>query len=224
MAKKNNRLSDVISFVQKTAADAASVAGNVGNNVKDGIIQATNSVGNAVNEATKKIGSQTTKIGDLNGDGKLDQEDVMIALGSIYNKAIDGIPGVSKPIDTFSAEYLTKYPNEKIAARKMLDNAIIKCTTSGFLTGFGGVIVLPVTLPANITSVIYVQIRMIASVAYMAGLDVRSDVVQTLTYACLAGVSVAEVVKKAGIQIGNKMAMALVKKIPDAVCRKFFRI
>ena len=67
----------------------------------------------------------------------------------------------------------------------MIDNAVVKCTTSGFLNGFGGLIVLPVTLPANVTSVLYVQMRMIASVAYMAGLNVRSDVVQTLIYACM---------------------------------------
>lgn len=214
MADKNNPLLDALGIVQKAAADAVSMVGNVGESVKDGIVSAANSVGTAVNDAAKKAGSQTVKIADLNGDGKLDQEDVLVALGSIYNKAIDGIPGVSKPIDSFSADYLKNSANEKAAARKMLDNAIIKCTTSGFLTGFGGLITLPVTLPANVTSVLYVQIRMIASVAYMAGLDVKSDVVQTLTYACLAGVSVAEVIKKTGMAFGTKMTMALVKKIP----------
>ncbi|MBR2563109.1 MAG: EcsC family protein [Paenibacillus sp.] len=220
MAKKNNPLSDVLGFVQKAATDAVNAAGSVGESVKDGIVSAANTVGSAVNDAASRVSSRTVKIADLNGDGKLDQEDVMIALGSIYTRAIDGIPGVSKPIETFSADYLKNAPNEKAAARKMLDNAIIKCTTSGFLTGFGGLITLPVTLPANITSVIYVQIRMIASVAYMAGLDVKSDAVQTLTYACLAGVSVAEVVKKTGMAFGTKMTMALVKKIPGKTLTK----
>lgn len=220
MAKKNNPLSDVFGFVQKAATDAVNAAGNIGESVKDGIVSAANSVGSAVNDAANKVSRQTVKIADLNGDGKLGQEDIMIALGSIYAKAIDGIPGISKPIEAFSADYLNNAPNEKAAARKMLDNAIIKCTTSGFLTGFGGLITLPVTLPASVTSVIYVQIRMIASVAYMAGLDVRSDAVQTLTYACLAGVSIAEVVKKTGMALGTKMTMALVKKIPGKTLTK----
>lgn len=96
----------------------------------------------------------------------------------------------------------------------MIDNAIVKCTTSGFLTGFGGLITLPVTLPANVTSVLYIQLRMIASIAYLAGLDVKSDITQTLVYASLAGVSVAEVIKKAGIQFGQKLTNAMVQKIP----------
>lgn len=48
----------------------------------------------------------------------------------------------------------------------------------------------------------------------------RSDAVQTLTYACLAGVSVAEVVKKTGMALGTKMTMALVKKIPGKTLTK----
>ena len=104
MARKNNPLSNVLGFVQKTATDAINAAGSVGESVKDGIVSAANSVGSAVNDAANKVSSQTVKIADLNGDGKLDQEDVMIALGSIYTKAIDGIPGVSKSIETFSED------------------------------------------------------------------------------------------------------------------------
>ena len=102
----------------------------------------------------------------------------------------------------------------------MIDNSIMKCTTSGFLTGFGGLITLPVALPANVTSVLYVQMRMIASLAYMAGLNVNDDSVQTLVYACLAGVSVAEIVKKAGIQFGQKLTTTMIKKIPGKALTK----
>ena len=93
-------------------------------------------------------------------------------------------------------------------------------TTSGFLTGFGGFITLPITIPANLSSVLYVQLRMIACTAYMAGYDVESDEVQTLIYACLAGVSVGELVKQAGIKIGVKMATGAIKKIPGKILTK----
>lgn len=78
----------------------------------------------------------------------------------------------------------------------MLKNQILKCTTSGFLTGFGGIITLPITIPTNIGSVLYVQMRMIACTAYLAGYDLKSDQVQTFVYACLAGVSVNQLIKK----------------------------
>jgi hypothetical protein len=102
----------------------------------------------------------------------------------------------------------------------MIKNQIIKCTTSGFLTGFGGIVTLPITLPANIGSVLYVQMRMIACTAYMAGLELNNDQTQTFVYACLAGVAVNELIKQAGIKFGIKLTTSLIKKIPGKVLTK----
>ena len=102
----------------------------------------------------------------------------------------------------------------------MMKNQIAKCTTSGFITGFGGAITMPVSIPANLGSVIYVQMRMIACAAYMAGYDLKSDQTQTFIYACLAGVTVNGVIKQAGIKFGVKFANGLVKKIPGKVLTK----
>ena len=59
-------------------------------------------------------------------------------------------------------KYIRKHNNVDDAINEFVNWQIAKCTTSGFLTGLGGLITLPVALPANITSVLYVQIRMIA--------------------------------------------------------------
>lgn len=82
----------------------------------------------------------------------------------------------------------------------MLRNQIAKCTTSGFLAGFGGVLTLPATIPANLASVLYVQMRMITCTAYMAGYELNSDQTQVFVYACLAGVAVNNLLKQAGIK------------------------
>ena len=112
-----------------------------------------------------------------------------------------------------------KFTKEE-ACKAMIRNQITKCATSGFITGFGGFITMPVTLPANITSVIYVQMRMIACTSYMAGFDLNSDQTQTLVYACLAGVAVNNVMKQASIKFGVKFANGLIKKIPGKVLTK----
>ena len=79
---------------------------------------------------------------------------------------------------------------------------------------------MPVAIPANVGSVIYVQMRMIACLAHMGGYDTKSDQVQTLVYACLAGISIDQFLKHAGIQFGTKFTMAMVKKIPGTVLTK----
>ena len=148
------------------------------------------------------------------------QEDVMKILDSCYEKCLNGIPKVSPSVEEMANDYLKKYKTKEEACKAMIRNQITKCATSGFITGFGGFITMPVTLPANITSVIYVQMRMIACTSYMAGFDLNSDQTQTLVYACLAGVAVNNVIKQAGIKFGVKFANGLIKKIPGKVLIK----
>ena len=150
----------------------------------------------------------------------ISQEDVMKILDSCYEKCLNGIPKVSPSVEEMANDYLKKYKTKEEACKAMIRNQIMKCTTSGFITGFGGFITMPVTLPANVTSVIYVQMRMIACTSYMAGFDLNSDQTQTLVYACLAGVAVNNVMKQASIKFGVKFANGLIKKIPGKVLTK----
>lgn len=148
------------------------------------------------------------------------QEDIMSLLDSCYEKCLNGVPYVSPSVEEFAKDYLEKHHTPQQACKAMINNQIIKCTTSGFITGFGGIVTMPVTLPANIGSVLYVQMRMIACTAYMAGYELGSDQTQTFVYACLAGVAVNELIKQAGIKFGVKFANGLIKKIPGKVLTK----
>ena len=151
---------------------------------------------------------------------KTSQEEIMQLLDKLYDQSIHGIAKVSPPIEELANDYLEKSSNAAAAAKKFINYQIAKCTTSGFVTGLGGLITLPVAIPANVGSVMYVQMRMIACLAYMGGYDTNSDQVQTLVYACLAGISIDQILKQAGIQFGNKLAMAMVRKIPGEVLTK----
>lgn len=98
---------------------------------------------------------------------KLTKADIMNTLEKLYDKSLDGIPMVSQPIEELANQYLSKHTDVKKVAKSFVNYQIAKCNTSGFLTGFGGIITLPVTIPANIGSVLYVQMRMIACLAHM---------------------------------------------------------
>lgn len=147
----------------------------------------------------------------------------MQLLDKLYDQSIHGIAKVSPPVEKLANNYLEKSNDATTAAKKFINYQIAKCTTSGFVTGLGGLITLPVAIPANVGSVMYVQMRMIACLAYMGGYDTDSDQVQTLVYACLAGISIDQILKQAGIQFGNKFVMAMVKKIPGEVLTKINR-
>lgn len=148
------------------------------------------------------------------------QEDIMKLLDSCYEKCLNGIPKVSINVEDMANDYLKKHKTKEEACKAMLRNQITKCTTSGVVTGLGGFITIPVAIPANIGSVIYVQMRMIACAAHMANYDLNSDQTQTFIYACLGGVALNNLVKQAGIKFGTKLANGLIKKIPGAILIK----
>ena len=141
-------------------------------------------------------------------------------LDAVYEKTLNGIPMVSRSVDAIADDYLSHHDTPGAAARRLARWQVAKCGTSGFLSGLGGIVTLPVTVPANIGSVMYVQLRMIAAIAKMGGYDVNSDQVQTLVCICLTGTTITDIVKETGIQIGTKSLTAAIKKIPGAVLTK----
>lgn len=161
-----------------------------------------NTVTNVSSKAIEKIKTTIT------------EEQMAEILNTLYIKSVNGIPKVSLPVDDLVADYIKKNPSVEEAAKSLINNSTVKCGTSGFITGFGGFATMIATLPANITSVMYVQLRMCCAIAKMAGYDIHSDQVQTLIYACLTGSAMSDILKQAGIKFGQKFGTAMVKKIP----------
>ena len=150
---------------------------------------------------------------------KINSDDMMSLLDSLYNNVVQGVPKVSKPVEVLALDYVQKYKDKETAINKLLKNQVTKCTVSGFMSGLGGAITLPVAVSADIASVLYVQMRMIAATAYISGFDLESDQTHTFVYACLAGVSVDKVLADAGIKFATKYSTALIKKIPGDVIK-----
>ena len=151
---------------------------------------------------------------------KLNSNKMLQAIDWAYEKAINGLPG-TLAAEELAEDYLSKNSYNCVQACKHLISwQVGKCATSGFVTGLGGLITLPVAIPANITSVIYVQIRMIAAVAYIGGYDIRDDAVKSLVYMCLTGNAAIEIGKEVGIKIGSKLTQAAIKKISAETIRR----
>lgn len=138
------------------------------------------------------------------------------ALQVAYDKAIGGfeVKGV-KILDSaydLAQSYAKADKTVKQNATSLVNWQCSKAGASGFATSFGGFTTMAVGIPANITSVLYVQLRMIAAIAIMAGYDPRQDQVQTLAYTCLLGSAAGDVIKDAGIKITEKLTENYIKK------------
>lgn len=95
------------------------------------------------------------------------------ALDWAYDKAMNGIPGTGTAKE-FADEYHKNNNNKLDAANSMIRWQNTKAATSGFLTGLGGIVTLPVAIPTNVASVMYVQLRMITAIAYLGGYDQKT--------------------------------------------------
>ncbi|WP_271399361.1 EcsC family protein [Salinicoccus roseus] len=149
----------------------------------------------------------------------ISQEKMQGVLDWSYNQAVNGAPGLPSATD-LAESYLSKHSDTEKAIEQLVKWQVSKCATSGFLSGLGGVITMPVAVPANISSVLYVQIRMIAAIAHMRGYNLKDDQVQTMVYVSLTGQSIAELGKSVGVQFAMKAGKAQVNRIPGKVLVK----
>jgi len=146
---------------------------------------------------------------------ELTESKIMQVLDFAYDKAMTGLPGFDSAVE-MADSYMKEAGSLEDKANSLIRWQNTKAATSGFLTGVGGLLVMPVTIPANLASVYLIQIRMIVAIAYMAGYDVRDDKVKALVYTCLTGNAAKEVLKDAGIQFGKKLAQASINRITGA--------
>jgi len=139
---------------------------------------------------------------------------MMKILDWAYEKAIYGVPGVDSAV-----ELAQKYLKQGGTKREMVNSLIrwqnAKAGTSGFVTGIGGLMTLPVAIPANLASVLFIQVRMIAAIAHIGGHDLRDDKVKTLIYICLVGNFAKDILQESAIIMGTRITAQVVKSISE---------
>lgn len=76
----------------------------------------------------------------------------------------------------------------------------------GFVTGLGGIVTLPVALPANLLQFYVVATRAVAAVASLRGYDVRQQEVRTAVLLTLVGADADELLRRAGVISTGRLA------------------
>lgn len=129
-----------------------------------------------------------------------------------YNKAVNGVGGLGSA-EALAEEYLQSNNKNKLEAiNSLIRWQNTKAATGGFITNLGGLITLPVSIPANLVTSIYIQLRMIAAIASISGKELGDDKIKTLCILCLTGNNSAEILKQAGIKIAEKYTAGLIQK------------
>jgi len=136
-----------------------------------------------------------------------------------YARAVQGVPGLDGA-EELARDYAGRYATADEAVARLIATQSGKAGIAGFVTGCGGAISLPVALPANLLSTLYIQLRLVAAVAHLRGHDLQSAEVRTLALACMTGSKAADTLKDAGIRLGTRMTRDALGWLSPAVFKK----
>lgn len=140
----------------------------------------------------------------------------------LYDRVINGIAGLESA-QALANAYQHTHPNRQDCVNALIRGQNIKAGASGFITGLGGLMTLPVTIPLNMTSVLFIQIRMIAAIALLSGHSLKDDNVKTCVYLCLCGNTTKDILKNLGIQLGTRLTRQLLGQTSSGVIRHINR-
>jgi len=129
-------------------------------------------------------------------------------LRQILEIAIDGyqrFPGAER----IAAPKLERCGDDpQLAIDAVIDQHIRLAGVQGFATGLGGLVTLPVALPANLTGIAIVQARMVAAIAHLRGYDLGDPRVRTAVITCLLGEEgIADRLRKSSL-VSSPLAIA----------------
>ena len=130
-----------------------------------------------------------------------------------YQKALSSHGPINGAVE-LAESYRGRHDSPRRNAHALIRWQTAKAAGLGFITGIPGLPAMPVTLPANATSMLFLQIRMIAAVACLGGYDLNDDRVKTVCFACLCGNAARLILREAGVEIGKKMAVSALRRVP----------
>ena len=158
-----------------------------------------------------------------NGNGDKPNNKLMATAESLIERLLTaGIDGVGpfKGAIEVAEEHRRSSSNNEQAVRQLVRTHVRLAAGSGFLTGLGGFITMPVTLPAGVTGLYVLATRMSAGIAHLRGYDIKSEEVRSVILLSLLGSAGSEAMKKAGITIGQKTLLAGIKRVPGSALVK----
>ena len=101
-------------------------------------------------------------------------------------KAIDGISGFPGARDV-ARKALQRTHDVDDAVTAVIEQHVRLAGLQGFVTNLGGVVTMPVAIPANLAGIAMVQLRMSAAIAHLRGYDVADPRVRSAAVTTLLG-------------------------------------
>lgn len=104
----------------------------------------------------------------------------------VLNVGVDGKVPWKGSVEV-AEQHLAKHGDVEKAIQRLIATHVRLTSSTGFLSGLGGLITLPVALPADFTALWLTQARLASAIAHLRGYDVRSEEVRSVVLISLLG-------------------------------------
>lgn len=116
-----------------------------------------------------------------------------------------------------------QFVDPEIAIRRIVRESIAAAGTTGFVTGLGGFMTMPVTIPANLAGTAMINARMVAAIAECRGWETTDPAVQQLVLLLIVGESATAALHAVGVRMGSELTKQVIKKVPVEAVRALNR-
>ncbi len=132
-------------------------------------------------------------------------------LDRLYPTVLDGVPGLGTPM-ALAAEVRQQGGTIDEQVDRLVRRHIVASSGAGFLSGLGGWLTLPISIPANLAAVASLQLHMAASVAALAGHDPRQAGTRERVLGCLIGSGPADPARDAEQETLDRFGLKLAER------------
>lgn len=125
-----------------------------------------------------------------------------------FDRAVDGfgpLPGAAAS----ASQRLQRHGGDlRLAVKDVIDSHVSLAGAQGFLTNIGGLVTLPVAVPANVSGLAMLQSHMVAGIAHLHGYALTDPRVRNAVLACMLGTNTVAALVARGALPSSPMAIA----------------
>lgn len=153
-------------------------------------------------------------------DGPLDKA-ANAFVGRLMDVGIDGVGPFDSVVEVVAKARQKHGADVEKAIDDIVGDHIKKAGVGGFVTGVGGIVTMPVSLPANVVEFYALATRMVGSIAQLRGYDIDTPGARAAIMLSLVGADADDLISKAGLSAASmtgsgRLARIAMSRMPKA--------
>lgn len=135
----------------------------------------------------------------------------------LLDTGLDGFGPIDSAEELAADALAREGGNAKEAVESIARRTLVTGGVGGFLTGMGGFVTMPVSLPVNVAEFYIQAVRMVGAIAHLRGYDLADQRIRTAVLLTLVGSDTDDVLRKAGMTTASGgVARLALRGLPPA--------